>query len=141
VYKRQGRESINADPFNTDTSTIWYYSYYVKSLYLEMKKMAPAGYLAFNEKCYESAECHAITTGKLGLITHNRTPDCKSYFSGECCYYGSDDPENIITELLVDSGVLSLGHRQICLSSGYSLLGVAIREHKTFRKNAVLDFH
>jgi hypothetical protein len=137
---KSNRNSIIADPFNTDTSTIQYYSYYVKSLYLEMKKMAPAGILTFNEKCRESAECHAVTTGKLGLITHNRTPDCVSYFSGECCYYGSDDPENIITELLIDSGIVSLGHRRICLSSGYSSLGVAIRDHKTFRKNAVLDF-
>lgn len=134
------RKSIVADPYNLDTATIWYNSYYEKSLYLEMKKMAPAGFLTFNEKCRESAECHAISVGKLGLVTHTRQEGCKSYFSGECCYYGSDDPENIITELLIDSGVQSLGHRHICLSSGYSSLGVAIRDHKTFRKNAVLDF-
>lgn len=135
------RKDIAIDPFNIDTSTIWYYSYYVKSLYLEMKKMAPAGILTFNDKCRESAECHALSVGKKGLITHDRVDGCKSYFSGECCYYGSDDPENVITELLIDTGVVSLGHRHICLSSGYSSLGVAIRDHKTFRKNCVLDFH
>jgi hypothetical protein len=133
-------KSITVSAFSADTSMVWYYSYYQKSLYLEMKKMEPAGILTFNDKCRESAECHAITTGKLGLITHDRTPDCKSYFSGECCFYGGGSPEYIITELLIDTGVPSLGHRFICLSPSFSSLGVAIRDHKSFGKTAVLDF-
>jgi len=59
---------------------------------------------------------------------------------GECIQYGESDALKIIIRLLVDKSTKSLGHRRICLGT-YKELGVAIEPHKTFEKNAVLDFN
>ena len=125
----------------SDTFSMWAQSYYDNSLYLQMKKMDPAGLLNFDQKCWESAECHATTVGKAGKVTHDREPGCKSYFSGECCHYGSSDPLGIIMDLLIDRSVESLGHRSICLGSYYNELGVSMKPHKTYGNNTTLDFH
>lgn len=133
-------ESLLPEACNSDTLSIWYMYYYERSLYIAMKKMQAAPALNFDEACRVSAECHAISTGKKGLVTHSRQDGCTSDFSGECCYYGSNDPQRIITGLLIDGGVPSLGHRLICLDRAYSILGVAIRSHTSYGNNAVLDF-
>lgn len=127
---------IKADTFN-----MWAQSYYDNSLYLEMKKMESAGLLGFNQKCWESAECHATSVGKVGKVTHDREPGCTAYFSGECCHYGSSDPLGIIVNLLIDRSVESLGHRSICLGKYYDELGVSMKPHKTYGNNTTLDFH
>jgi hypothetical protein len=124
-----------------DTFSMWAQSYYDNSLYLLMKNMEPAGLLTFDQKCWESAECHATTVGKAGKVTHDREPGCKSYFSGECCHYGSSDPLGIIVDLLIDRNVESLGHRSICLGKCYDELGVSMKPHKTYGNNTTLDFH
>lgn len=61
----------------------------------------------------------------------------------ECCDYGGCyGGLEIIMSLLIDAGEnnAALGHRRICLDSSYHYLGVAIRNHKEYGKNAVLDF-
>jgi uncharacterized protein YkwD len=122
-----------------DTSNLWFKSYYDNSLYLRMKKMQALNTLHFDKKCWESAECHSLSVGKAGLITHERQKGCVSYFSGECCHYGRSDALEIIVDLLIDTNVESLGHRNICLGS-YSLLGVSMKPHITFSVNTTLDF-
>lgn len=116
--------------------------YYTGSLYKTMKSMQPVGLLYPQEDLFESAKCHAISSGKVGYVGHSRLPNfnCKSTFSGECCSYGQFDALEIVMQLLIDSGVPSLGHRQICLSGGYKTLGVSVQPHKTYRFNSVLDF-
>ncbi len=122
-----------------DTGYLWHNSYYDNSLYLRMKKMQPLNILQFNQKCWESAECHSISVGKAGLVTHERQKGCNAYFSGECCHYGRSDAMEIIVDLLIDTGVVSLGHRDICLGS-YSYLGVSQKPHITWSVNTTLDF-
>ncbi len=123
----------------SDTGNLWHNSYYDNSLYLRMKKMQPMNTLQFDKQCWESAECHSISVGKAGLITHERQKGCTSYFSGECCHYGRSDALEIVLDLLIDSNVESLGHRNICLGA-YSLLGVSMKPHITWRVNTTLDF-
>ena len=112
--------------------------YYESSLYKELRRIKPLPILKPNRKLFESAQCHAIESGKSGYTGHNRKK-CKQYFKGECCYYGESDALEIITRLLIDKSVKSLAHRKICLGD-YSELGVSIQQHKTYGENAVLDF-
>lgn len=116
--------------------------YYTGSLYRTMKSMQPVGVLSPQKDLFESAKCHAVSSGKVGYVGHSRLSNsgCISKFSGECCSYGQFDALEIVMQLLVDSGVESLGHRKICLSSGYKTLGVSVQPHKTYRFNSVLDF-
>jgi len=117
-------------------------SYYTGSLYKTMKNMQPVGVLSPQKNLFESAKCHAVSSGKAGYIGHTRLSNsgCVSKFSGECCSYGQFDALEIVMQLLIDSDVPSLGHRKICLSSSYNTLGVSVQPHKTYRFNSVLDF-
>jgi len=115
-------------------------SYYRSMLeYLKNKKTMP---LLYPEKTlYESAKCHAETSGVSGYVGHNRrSAACKSVetFMGECCQYGYQDPLSIVMDLLIDEGVPSLGHR-IVLFKPHTQIGVSLQPHKKYRWNAVLD--
>ncbi|WP_375561987.1 CAP domain-containing protein [Bernardetia sp. OM2101] len=116
--------------------------YYAGSLYKTLKNMQPVGILYPQRDLFESAKCHAISSGKKGYVGHTRLPNsgCQSKFAGECCSYGQFDALEIVMQLLIDSGVPSLGHRKICLSGSYKTLGVSVQPHKTYRFNSVLDF-
>lgn len=83
-----------------------------KSLYATMKQMKPASNTLIPMKAlFESAKCHATSSGALGYVGHDRqSSTCKSDFNGECCQYGYDKPSQIVLDLLIDEGVPSLGH-------------------------------
>jgi hypothetical protein len=117
-------------------------NYYTGSLYKTMKSMQPVGILSPQKDLFESAKCHAVSSGKEGYVGHTRLSNsgCKSTFSGECCSYGQFDALEIVMQLLIDSDVPSLGHRKICLSGSYKTLGTSVQPHKTYRFNSVLDF-
>jgi len=107
-----------------------------------LQKKSPQPLLYPNEKLFESARCHAITSGEAGYVGHNRrTQACRKLeaFLGECCDYGSEDPLSIVMSLMIDEDVPSLGHRLI-LFSPYTKLSVSIQPHTKWRWNAVLDF-
>ena len=108
------------------------------SLFLELQKQTPLPVLKPNRKLYESAKCHATESGESGYVGHERSK-CTKYFMGECCQYGLSGALEIITGLLIDKGVSSLGHRRICLGN-YTELGVSIQPHKSYGVNTVLDF-
>lgn len=113
------------------------------SLLSTLRKLKPLNLLYPDSLCFEGASCHAVTSGIKGYVGHVRADaDCKSkwYFNGECCDYGNSKALNILMNLMIDEGVPSLGHRNICLSK-YSRIGVAIRPHTAYGSNAVLDFH
>jgi hypothetical protein len=114
--------------------------YYLSTLYKTLMSMEPQPMLTPSSGLWQSAKCHAITSGKTGYVGHARQEGaCKSSFRGECCAYGSRGGKAIILALLIDRGVESLGHRRICLG-GYKTLGVSIQPHKGYGTNAVLDF-
>ena len=117
-------------------------SYYL-SLLTTLQALNALPLLTDNEKCYQSAYCHAVQSGKTGYVGHNRqTAECekKKYFFGECCDYGNDNPVEIVVTLLIDKDIASLGHRKILLGK-YTSAGVSIQAHKTYRFNTVLDFY
>jgi hypothetical protein len=112
--------------------------YYEKSLYDELQHLKPRPILKPNRKLFESAQCHATESGERGFVGHERFK-CTEYFMGECIHYGQSDPLEIVTSLLIDQDVKSLGHRQICLGY-FTEMGVSIQPHKSYGRNSVLDF-
>lgn len=114
---------------------------YYLSLMRELRNHEPLPILQPDKVCFTSAECHAVTSGKSGYTGHDRqTRQCENVekFNGECCSYGVGTPVGVVVTLLVDEDVPLLGHRNILLGS-YAKIGVAIRPHKGYRTNAVLD--
>lgn len=117
-------------------------TFYFLSLVNTLNKMSPQGLLYPDNTLFASAKCHAYQSGITGYVGHERkTRNCmtKKKFDGESCDYGHNNPLDIVLSLLIDEGIPSLGHRQICLDS-YSKAGVSIQPHTRYGYNAVLDF-
>ncbi len=123
---------------NQDIRATTYYT----SLVTTMNGMKPVNLLQPDHKCYNSAQCHAYSSGINAYTGHERKGTClaKEYYNGECCDYGNDKAIDIVMSLLIDEDVPSLGHREICFSD-YNTIGVSIQPHKTWVSDAVLDFH
>ena len=118
-------------------------TYYYQSLVNTLLKLEPKELLYPDNLCYGSAQCHANASGISGYVGHERkSKDCKDkkYYYGECCDYGHSDPLEIVLSLLIDEGVSSLGHRNICLGD-YSKIGVSIQPHSKYGTNSVFDFY
>jgi len=116
-------------------------SEYFRGLLTFLNKKSAMPLLYPERTLFESARCHATTSGEAGYVGHNRrTQGCKKLetFLGECCQYGYKDPLSIIMDLLIDEDVPSLGHR-IILFKPHKQIGVSIQPHKRYRWNAVLD--
>lgn len=114
---------------------------YYLTLKNTLKKMIALPVLNADNLCYESANCHAMESGKSGYIGHSRvSKNCKEkkHYMGECCDYGNSDPLEIVLSLLIDEGVPSLGHRKLLLAD-YTKIGVSIKSHKTYGDNTVID--
>ena len=118
-------------------------SFYFISLVKTLEQMGPLNILTPDKDCFESAKCHAYTSGITGYVGHDRkTNDCKTkkHFYGECCDYGHSDPLDIVLSLLIDEGIPSLGHRLVCLGS-YNKMAASVQPHSRYGNNAVLDFY
>jgi len=117
-------------------------TYYFISLVNTLRQLKPLGMLYPDKACFESAECHAASSGISGYAGHKRfNPACekKKNYYGECCDYGHKEPLDIVLSLLIDEGIPSLGHRAAILNS-YTKIGVSIQPHKKYGYNAVFDF-
>jgi hypothetical protein len=112
--------------------------YYESSLYEELQVLTPRPVLKPNRELFESANCHAKESGERGFVGHERF-GCDEYFMGECIHYGQSDALEVVISLLIDQSVKSLGHRKTCLGY-FTEMGVSIQPHKSYGKNAVLDF-
>ncbi len=116
--------------------------YYFNSLINDLNKSTPNNnFLQPDSMAFISAQCHAYYSGIKGYVGHERSVTlCKGDFYGECCDYGYNDAVSILTHLLIDKNISDLGHRNICLSKSYSLLGTSIQPHRDYYMNTVLDF-
>lgn len=116
-----------------------------ESLLLELSQLESLPLLRPDELLFESADCFATEGGKQGIVGHDRsTTGCMKLNVAECCHYGGCfSGYEIVMAFLVDAGEgnAALGHRRILLNSRYNMLGVAIRDHATYKKNVVLDFN
>ncbi|MEP1094501.1 MAG: hypothetical protein ABJG78_05295 [Cyclobacteriaceae bacterium] len=113
---------------------------YYSSLSKELKSMTPVGALLPEKKMFELAECWAVESGERGLLGHDRV-NCPRGYSGENCGYGYD-PTGLyfVMLLLIDDGVVGVGHRKNILFGEFKGLGAAIRDHKSYKYDAVQNF-
>jgi len=115
-------------------------STYYKSLLRDLAAASPLPPLKPDEALFNYARCHATRSGLTGYVGHKRSKPCEEtpIYGGECCQYGMEDALGVVMELLIDQNIPDLGHRKI-LMTGFTHIGVAMRPHKTYRVNTVLD--
>lgn len=110
-------------------------SKYYKSLVVKLSMMKPLPPIKPDKELYLTALCLAEYQQKSGETGHERKADCSRGYSAECCSYGLGRGLQIVLNLLIDSGVPSLGHRKIVLGH-YSKMGASVKGGI-----AVLDFY
>jgi uncharacterized protein YkwD len=111
---------------------------YKKSLINDLRKMKPVKALHFDKDMYELATCFAREIGKAGSVTHKRKK-CPYGYMAECCSFGMDTGKDIAMQWLIDDKSPGLGHRINCLNREYSVIGIALQNHKVYSKCAVAD--
>jgi hypothetical protein len=112
---------------------------YLLTLIDYMYEMKPMNPLIPDKSLYESAKCHAESTGKAGIVGHDRLKGCTSKYYGECCDYGNFSAKDHVIRLLVDEHVSSLGHRYISLGF-YDQVGISVASHIKYSETVVFDF-
>ncbi len=115
------------------------YSPYKESLLSDLKTTKPMNALIFDEKLRELAICFALEQGASGYMGHDRKK-CEGFYNAECIAYDMETGKDIAMQLLVDHEVPSLGHRQACLDSELTKVGIGFSKHKKASFCAVLDF-
>jgi uncharacterized protein YkwD len=122
-------------------------SSYLRSLYRDLRKVEGLPVLVPEEDLTSIAQGHATESGRTGHVGHK---DFEKRFDpfmgnpykkvGENCSYGHASAIDIVITLLIDEGVKNVGHRVNILNPEFNAVGVAIREHKRYRVNCVIDF-
>ena len=120
---------------------------YTKSLHRDLKKTNKLAALIPEPDLTAVAQGHALKSGEKGTTGHSGfkkrfEPLMGNPYShvGENCSYGYEQAINIVISLLIDEGVKELGHRHNILAPDFNSIGIAIRPHKTYRTNCVMDF-
>jgi hypothetical protein len=115
-----------------------------QSLIRELKAMAPLSPVVPDRAMQELASCFAREGGRRGIVGHRRSgTGCNEGYNAECCHYGGvQNGLSVVMNLLIDAGENNdrLVHRRICLRAVSYGMGVAIRPHRMYRLNSVLDF-
>lgn len=107
--------------------------------------------LLMPEGMRQAAEDHATDLGQSGTTGHEGsdgstlTARLERYGqwkkkAGENLSYGHADAERIIIQLLIDDGVADRGHREVTMSSDFTVCGVSIGPHKIYGTMCTLDF-
>jgi len=112
---------------------------YKESLLSDLKTTKPMNALIYNEELRELAICFAVEQGASGYMGHDRKK-CEGFYNAECIAYDMETGKDIAMQLLVDHEVPSLGHRQACLDSKLTKVGIGFCKHKKASFIAVLDF-
>lgn len=122
-------------------------SKYLRSLYRDLASTSGLDPLIPEQDLTSIAQEHATVSGQSGHTGHkninNRFAPVKGnpYSAwGENCSYGFEAAIDIVISLLIDEGISNLGHRKNILNSEFNSIGVAIRPHKSYHVNCVMDF-
>lgn len=112
---------------------------YKASLAKELATRQPCAVLKLDELLYDDAKCYGNEVSKNTLKPHQRINCIKRNYA-ECIYYGTEQARHIAMQWLVDSGIASLGHRNICLLPAYRKIGIKINTHFEYGHCAVAEF-
>ncbi len=122
-------------------------SKYVKSLTRDLRKISGIQPLKIEKDLTAVAQGHANKMGKSRRVGHQGfnkryEPLMGNPYNhvGENCSYGYELAIDIVLSLLIDEGISDVGHRKNILNEEFNSVGVAIRPHKGYRVNCVIDF-
>jgi hypothetical protein len=115
-----------------------------------LAKARPVPALKWSNGLAQAAADHVKDQGESGALGHEgadgSTPSARverygtwKEIVGENIGYGSDEPREIVIQLLIDDGVPDRGHRSNILNPHYHVAGVAIGPHSGFRFMCVMD--
>ncbi len=112
---------------------------YYASLHADLLKMKPLKPIQASKKYWRAAHFWAQYSGKRGLLGHDRPWYPVKYEAEVCAYNPSDDPMELILDLLIDEKIKSLGHRRILLGK-WTLAGASIQPNTGYGWCLVMDF-
>ena len=121
---------------------------YIGSLLTEIEKVKNLPLLQPNYYFHVLAKQHATDMGISGQAGHKGSEQrfnkmikkTAAYKCGENCDYGYDKAIDIVMHLLIDDGVVSLGHRKSILDKDFNSIGVSIMPHQKYEYNCVQMF-
>ncbi|MEO6188512.1 MAG: hypothetical protein ABIO82_03100 [Ginsengibacter sp.] len=120
-------------------SVLMEFKEFKRSLQNDLLTRTPSKPLKFERALFLDAKCYSTEISKADRNPHERI-DCKKNDYAECVSFGEETGKDIALQLLIDAGIKSLGHREICLSESYSEIGVSCNSHFEFKFCAVLEF-
>jgi uncharacterized protein YkwD len=114
-----------------------------------LERQTPLPALSFDDALAEAALDHAILQARNGGFGHGggeplsqrlRRYGAFASLMGENIAYGYADPREVISQLIVDSGVPDRGHRANIFNPTFRTLGVACGPHPFYGIMCVTDF-
>lgn len=125
-------------------------SEYLKSLLRELNSMQPVPVLDPQYDLFEVAKKHATEMGIQGKTGHislsgesyeSRAIELSKRYEKvmENCQYGYSDALSIIIDLLIDEDIPDLSHRKSLLNKDIKFIGAAIKKHKVYHYNCVIE--
>jgi uncharacterized protein YkwD len=121
-----------------DDSTLSEFASYKKTLINDLVKRKPCKALTFDKVLYSDAKCYANEISVVDREGHDRVI-CKKSNYAECISFGQQTGKKIALQLLIDAGVESLGHRNICLDKAYKKIGLCSTSHFRWKCCAVVE--
>jgi len=122
-------------------------SSFLRSLNRDLKNTSKLPLLYPEKDLTAVAQGHAVQSGQSGHVGHRNINKRFEHLKGnpymawgENCAYGYQDAVDIVITLLIDEGIKGEGHRKNILKPGFNSVGVAIRPHKNYEVNCVMDF-
>lgn len=125
-------------------------SEYLKSLLQELNSIESLEPVLPEYDLFEVAKKHATEMGLQGKTGHislngesyeNRAINLSKRYEKvmENCQYGYTDGLSIVIDLLIDEDIPDIGHRKSLLNKEVKYIGVAIKKHKVYRYNCVIE--
>jgi hypothetical protein len=111
---------------------------YIISLIDYMYSMKPLNALTPDKQAYESARCHAESSGKNGVTGHRRSKECPDRIYYECIDYNKFDARDHIVRLLINLDCDKLNYRYNLLDL-MSSAGIAYAIHSEYDEILVID--
>lgn len=123
---------------------------YLESLIKELNEMKALTPIKPQFDLYEVAKKHATEMGNQGKTGHvslsgenyeSRASDLSKRYEKvmENCQYGYNDGLSIVIDLLIDEEIPDVSHRKSLLNPEVKYIGAAIRKHKVYRYNCVIE--
>lgn len=134
---------LEVNPYQIDEdygdSVVKEFKEFKRSLQSDLQTRTPCQSLKFERALFLDAKCYSREISKNDRNPHGRI-DCKKNNYAECVSFGEETGKDIALQLLVDAGVASLGHREICLYKSFSKIGVSCNSHSEYKFCAVAEF-